>query len=503
VAQVSSTTPDPDAVNNRAVATIDVSGLPEIVIYASSVAINAGQLAVDPNATTTVNAALFNHGERATAVALHVTLPEGGTFVSAEPYGDGDCSVSATEIVCQWLAIEHQQDLNVAITYVTVDRDDGEPSKLHFTADAAEPDFDPSQRARDLAVPLRKRFNVENGFDEGFGSLRQAMLDAAASCAARPCLIRIRTSDTIQPHTPLPAVSGYVKFDGGATKATLDGSLLAEGNALGGAVCELQLMNLVIRDFPGHAIEAHGGTGCSQYSPNPLLVSNNVIAGNVRGVVAKQIVTTINDNIIRDQKRAGIFIDEATQVAIRDNVITGNGASGIFVNLRADGPYYGIPAFASIERNIIRDNGEWGIARTNHGLVGVVQNSIAGNRLYAIDVDLDLDHPALPSGSPLPPTPHVVSATFDAVRQVTVVRVQSVVGLSVDLFASDAPGAGGYPQAEQWLMSRYAQQDELEVELEGDLRGKWITATATQVHTPDWFFILPDTSEVSNAVPVN
>jgi hypothetical protein len=239
-----------------------------------------------------------------------------------------------------------------------------------------------------------------------------------------------------------------------------------------------------------------------------VIVQKTELAGNLRGIVTHDLGATIIDSTIRNHERAGVFLDQAMRVVIERNTIADNGASGIFINSKSEPPYYGIPSSVSITHNVIRDNREWGIARTRHGIVGVTENSIVGNRLYAIDVDLDLDHPSVETPSLAPVAPVIVSATWDPVRMKTIVRfgvpANANQGGRIDIFASSALSPDGYPQAEQFLAAGWPGQPsaEVEMEVEGDHRGKWITATTTRWYPGDWPFPLFDTSEVSNAVRV-
>ena len=73
----------------------------------------------------------------------------------------------------------------------------------------------------------------------------------------------------------------------------------------------------------------------------------------------------------------------------------GNGASGIFVNVGDSNRSYG--SGADIEDNIIANNGEWGVCRTQNGEVSLYRNSIYGNTSAGIDIGLDNDTPNRPN----------------------------------------------------------------------------------------------------------
>ncbi len=509
-ATISSATPDAHPANNIASASIEVAGLPFLRPGAVAVGSVRPDGLLDPEGIGTLRGSVQNDGMTATDVTLRITLPEGGSILALADYlgPHADCQALPAELVCHWPVLQRFELMQFQVTYVAPDRDDGGTVPVRMVVDAAQPDFDPASRTFTLDVPLRRRFKVTNGADEGFGSLRQAILDSRAQCQATPCLIAIRTSDPIQPGSPLPQIGGDVKIDGGEPRAILDGSLLMESHALDADICELEIVNLVIRNFQGHAIEAKRAAQCPPSSwSGHLIVRQTELAGNLRGVVTHDLRATIRDNTIRDHKRAGMFLNDTPRAEIEQNTITGNGASGIFVNPSASPAYYGGPSSVSITRNVIRDNQEWGVARTHNGLVAVTENSIVGNRLYAIDVDLDLDHPSVETPSHAPAAPVVVSATWDPVRGQTIVRLRVAPSTSghdrIDVFASNSLSPGGYPQAEQFVAYRWPDgTGELEVPVDGDQRGKWITAMTLRTITYEWESILSDSSELSNALRV-
>jgi len=127
--------------------------------------------------------------------------------------------------------------------------------------------------------------------------------------------------------------------------------------------------------------------------------------------------------------------------------------------------------------------------------------------------EIDLRTPDAPN------KPELLSATYDAARGATVVRVRfepTVRGLGsrLDLYASDSLSVFGYPEAERPIAETF-RTGEFELVVPGDLRGQWITATGTP--TVDIIFLrdenVPasatnrytayDTSELSDAIRVD
>jgi len=351
------------------------------------------------------------------------------------------------------------------------------------------------------------------------------MLDSRVFCEEVACLIDVRAESplVIQPGTPLPELRGRIKLEGSIARTTLDGSMLMDGGALqyeNG--CEFRVNRFVIRNFHGHAIEAHQDNQAQSHCAEtpfrtPASITNSVLDGNLRGIVTKGLSTTIVGNMIRNHVRAGIFADGAFYTEIVQNQITGNGASGIFIRPSSSGGF--LPPGGEISANVIRGNREWGIARTANGSVHIYRNTIAGNNLYGIDTGLDLDSPGVAL------KPALFSATYQPGLDVTLVRGHVEKASdggpgSIELYVSSSLSVWGYPEAEHQLNEYFAEGD-FEISVPGDLRGKWITATGTKLTGA--LFLRPvtvnvnvkvktaqassrfesyDTSELSNAVKV-
>jgi hypothetical protein len=494
-AKLTSTTPDPDLSNNTSTATFTVVGLPSLSVHVMQ---DRPEQALDPGRPATGILSVQSNSEPATGVVLRATLPEGGQFTGVTPRQSNSsarCTVAQAEIVCEVGTMTAGQYVSLQYQLLTPDRADGGVFPVVATASANEALYLPHTATSRDEVRVRRVLMVTSNADDGTGSLRQTMLDSHTFCAAEPCVIRM--SGEVRPVTPLPELRGRVKIDGGSPRAILDGSLLAAGDALRYETgCEFRVHSLVIRNFNGHAIEAHQSLedrrdlACGGTAATPFNVTNSELANNVRGVVSKSMNAHVSDNVIRDHQRAGIFIDRAYYSEIRRNVITGNGASGIFVDVSAETIPGGLPPGADIVENKIRNNGHWGVARTSRGLIGVERNEIAGNVLYGIDVDLDLDTPNVADDTgKVSNKPQLTDAYYDATRG-TVIR-GTIVSTSVsgspriDLYASSALSVWGYPEAEEWLISSYGSYA-FEIVVPRDLRGKWITATNTRTAALYW-----------------
>jgi hypothetical protein len=394
------------------------------------------------------------------------------------------------------------------------------------------------------AQPARRELVVTNTNDAGSGSLRQALLDAQTRCATEPCTIVFQIAAplppngwyTIRPLSQLPEVRGRVIIDGqlraGRPEVELLGINAGDSNGLVlGQGCELHVLGLAINGFVRSGIEVLRGPfdqTCISDAPDaPIstLIARNLLTNNHRGVmVVDSALVTIVDNTIADNVRSGIYATGGLYVDIERNRISRNGGSGMFLDVGLRPPF--TAGGAEVLENSVVDNGEWGIARTNRGEYAIQRNAIALNRYLGIDVNLDFETPNAVdddySRGFVTNKPVLFSARYDPARGKTVVRghvqTRNLIGSAtdIDVYASRSLSDVGQAQAEQWVgVQRLPGGDvdtDVTIELDGDLRGLFITATATRTHItgfakpPDvasdshLFSIMVDTSELSNVV---
>jgi parallel beta-helix repeat protein len=491
-ATVSTSTPEGPVENNTARHAVVQAGLPEI--WGSLI---AEDVTMDPGGEGTFRLGVTNDGAPATNVILRAKIEDGGEILRAVPtdwsFGPptAECAIAGGEVTCRIPAMARKTFELVRLHYRAPDRREGGKVVASATVESDQGDFRPENNAFRAELPLRRLIAVESAEDEGSGTLRQAILDANASCGQTPCTIGFRGVSVVQPRTPLPHLRGMVRVSGGdAERVVLDGSLLSEGNGLqfdGG--CMLEVYNLEIRNFPGHGIEAGQDTDfnqCYNAGGYGLYVRKSWLVHNERGIVAKGIDVSLKENVILDHRRAGIFIDGSYYSEIFNNVVVNNGATGIFVNTSNAPQFGGIPPGADIVENIVHGNGEWGIARTRTiGLVQMRRNSMIRNGLSGWDIGLDLVSPDRENdASGTPNKPRITDATYDPVTDTTTIRGTSWWGASVDLYASSSLSRHGHPEAETWLGTTHVFQDQkIELKVPGDLRGQWITGTITRSQT--------------------
>jgi hypothetical protein len=230
-------------------------------------------------------------------------------------------------------------------------------------------------------LPSATIFAVNTTADSGAGSLRQALLDANANPGADIIQFNIGGGgvQTIQPLSPLPAISDPVTIDG-STQPGYSGTPLIElngmnagtgGNAFGLYIAagNCTVRGLAIDQFAGPGIQLTGGGG-------------NVIAGNYIGTDANGDAGLSNGGGVNIAGSSGNTIGGAAPGD--GNVISGNtGGYGIGIN--------GIGATGNlVQGNLIGTTVNGAAALANYaGVVissGATNNTIGGNTAAARNI---------------------------------------------------------------------------------------------------------------------
>jgi parallel beta-helix repeat protein len=295
----------------------------------------------------------------------------------------------------------------------------------------------------------------------------------------------------------------------GASHTELTGAL-AGGGANGLTLTPRRVsrvLGMSIHDFALYALdfEPGDGAGCGVSLQS---VENNTLTRNLRGIRADNFAGIVQGNVIRDNRRSGIWYSTGASngVTFADNRIEHNGASGIYVDAAASN--------TQIVRNTIADNVEMGVAISRRaGPTQVLGNVFRGNGGEAIDWGLDGPDGILANHVPDPPridAAHYDPATDTTTVDFTIFRYW-LVDRTVDLDVDDVAfyvNADPHNQGEQLAGSTSVQVDarpqSFRTTLKGDLSGKWLTATATLHVFTERVTLDPrqSTSEFSNAALV-
>jgi parallel beta-helix repeat protein len=367
-----------------------------------------------------------------------------------------------------------------------------------------------------LGVP----FVVTAAADAGPGSLRQAIVDANRDCVAGvPCRISFSIQEplpergwyTIEPLSPLPPIEAS--------------EIVVDGKYLNGVPIEIRGTHaygdgLVFRGanvtLSGLSIDGFWSNGVVAENVGQLLIANNVIGSDpsgaplpngLRGITIVRSYGTIRDNTISGNARSGIFITGETQMRILDNHIANNGASGIYVG----------PSFSrvGVQGNVISGNRDFPIGiDAGAALVAVRENVMVDNGA-PFDIGMDgMDVHVLPRGSRIEPRPAITSAAYDAASGDTIVTIELnplYVNFDTDtvyVFANRGLDRAGRAEAETFvgtvstmIDARSPRNVTLVFRAHADLRGQILTAMT--LRSSNFEFETQDvSSELSDGVVV-
>jgi Right handed beta helix region len=317
---------------------------------------------------------------------------------------------------------------------------------------------------------------VTNTNDSGPGSLRQAILDADRDChdSEAPCTIVFaidapvpeEARHTLRPESPLPVITAAALFIDGARRRS---SSTARRSP---------------RDTACGSMERRGR--------------------GLRGVQVNNGSARIYDNILSGNLRAGGFFWTTEDVTVRRNRVAGNGASGLFFHKPQMS--YG---FMQAQDNVLAYNAHAGIALSLGAVGEFGRNTFVRNRGAAIDVALDGDTRETRMGLPgqgRPPRradPHL--RAFRRHRH----DRRGTRGCVSD--------AGARPRARLSLRRRGVRRRgraagrallavgprrAFTARIPGDLRGRWMRASAYASFAYHWDDFTAATSELSEALLV-
>lgn len=497
---VQSTTPDFVPGNNMATHWVRAITPPDLFVFTNGF----------PYLTPGLPFALpIRYGNRAEFPATGVTL----TITTTAAFGKlpESCTVAADRAICS-VAISDRPD-QLVVELIAPD-ESAAPFDIRLEIDAQEEEAVPADNVQLLHAQNLRTFFVTSTADRGSGTLRAAIENANADCAGTiPCLIAFRIHPTAQawstiaPTSPLPRllathgilVDGttqaryFANTNADGPEIEISGTLLREGNGLEietGCVAQVQVRGLTINGFPGNGLQLGDLESCLQ-TPAFGLVEQNFIGTdptgtravpNQRGIWMAMSRGRIEDNIVSGNERAGIFAARGRPVIERNRIgLTrelqplGNGASGVYISAAASG--------SDVSDNYIGFNHHFGIGiaadATN---VSARRNSLQANWQHAIDWGLD----GATTTTPVP-IPEITSVRYENGH--TIIEGRGNPGGNwppmFTLFASDAPDPSGYGEGQYFLGEvsiDYPSTDPHRFRLDwpGDLRGKWVTATATR-----------------------
>lgn len=518
---VESATSDPNSGNDHGGKTFDIITGPDLDIDVW------GADAIDPALPFDVTVVWRNAAWTTAHEAIVSVDIDGAAAVTSIPE---TCSATGTRIVCNAGDVPSQLGTTTAapaLKFTAIAPEQGTVDRITATATitAREADADPSSNRDAAHFEFIPTIYVTSTGDSGSGSLREAIDRANAECNASVCKIAFRIPNetapwvTIAPLTPLPTVSArHVLIDGSTQTAFFGdsnpqgpeieilGSGLSDGDGLRLTTpCRFDVRGLAINGFPGNGVWIGAPGPCPPEEPHG------------RGVVACAIGTDPTGRNARPNFR-GVFFDDADPVwgaGVAESIISGNTRSGVYIargkawvsaNIigltqdlleplpnGASGIYVGPDGDGtSIANNYIGFNRHFGVAIDREAdFVSLPGNSFQANGGLAIDRGLDGADAILGIIDRLP-EPEITSAGYDAFDGITIIEgTYARSGIwpyyTLALYANDAADESGFGEGQYTLVDGVRIDDGVfRVSVRGDLRGKWISATATMHDPPDF-----------------
>jgi hypothetical protein len=473
------------------------------VDYVLSINSNSVVNPVDPGARARVSvfvSPVCCHANDPTEATVTIPLPPGSTNITAPgEFGGWACSVAGATVTCTTHLAATPPYPGIIVDFNVPSSLDGIGFRGQATLATTVTDDHPESNVADVVVSVYRLLTVTTADDFGAGSLRDALTQANTLCDTSACKMIFAGPMTIEPKSPLPAITVGIVIDGGiaaGTSLAVERPVEISGTKAGFAngleirtFREVTLRGITINGFAANGLvlaepKSPPASGQQQIRVEGCFIGTNTTAtearpNGMRGIAIETPFTNawISNCTISGNRYSGMAIWDASRVFIslcrvgvgRAAQPLGNGASGIYI----DGGY------ATVDGTIAY-NHDFGVAVGPHAQhADVDANGIFANA--AFDYDWGLDGPTRTDPSlRMPPAPVLTEATYDLARNVTVIRGvvpaegRKVLGqYSVRIFEATANSrVVHFPQAN---LGNAASGDlPFTLNIPGDLRGRTI-----------------------------
>jgi parallel beta-helix repeat protein len=400
---------------------------------------------VDPGFPLTIQYQILHRTVEPLTATVTVALPAGARFERALESA-WSCTASTDAVSC---ARELPGSGYYALTVVIL----APPSLDGYVIDegarvtSSLPDANESDNFTRFQMTGYRTREVTTADDDGEGSLRAALAWAhEQNDPVLPYKIRFAAPMIIEPLTPLPEIRACrLVIDGGTfaddpletahfdrpRRVEIRGDRVPFGSGItvtapctrgGGA---LSLRGLAVNGFPENGIEFAAGTGMvSVFGCFVGTDASGLVArpNGLRGIAlaSSEANAALEQNIVSGNRYSGIAAWDVGTLDVRRNWIgisasetpLPNGSSGIFINAGA----------LDSSLNLIMNNRHFGI-----GVGAGAQHAISFDDRFRDNagnaVDWGLDGPtAVDATGRMPPVPRIVSAVYNLVPNLTIVR---------------------------------------------------------------------------------
>ena len=474
----------------------------------------------EPGSTAMFTVFIRNNGtDAAQNVTLTVPLPPGSTLQTLQPPDGWTCKATDAQVVCTIATLPPSGFTSSPAFVKAVVLLSPDPNGFIFDATATitsdTPDSIPLNNETRVFTTVYRLMRVNTTADSGPGSLRAAIEEANARCAAGvPCKIKLDVPrySTFEPLTPLPAIeAGLLAIEGNSGRSgdrafELSGARLTHGTGLNiNSTADphhqlfIQIADLAINNFPDYGVAVTGPGDAIVYLMGLFIgtdITGTVARPNGRGIAvdAPRIQLHVGGNVISGNTHSGIFGWNLGTLWLSDSLIgvgsdgraLGNGNSGVFA-------YRGS---MDISGTTIANNGQFGVSiEPNAPRASIAFTNIFANGILGIDWGLDG-----PGSSPIVP-PLISDAIYDPAKIQTVIT-GTIAATSplmyVEIFASRARNNAGRAEGEHGIARVPPFGQTFTARVPGDFRGQIITATLSTGPYADSVPLL--TSEFSEGV---
>jgi hypothetical protein len=203
-------------------------------------------------------------------------------------------------------------------------------------------------------------------------------------------------------------------------------------------------------------------------------VVRSYIYGGSRGIAvhAPAADVSIADTTITNTNRSGITLWSAAHALIDGVLLRNSGASGLFVGPEPNGD-------VTIHGSEISGHRDFGVALARTNVTIAIETTVILNNT-AGDIDWGLDGPDRNEPADrVPDTPRIVSARYDAARNVTRIEVDPASDLAsrLEVWASPRLTMFGQAHLQSFVTATFTEGTNVTVlEHPGDLRGLYVSA---------------------------